>query len=128
MAPDYYYIQNAKCNLYYKLAASERDYSHAKEYRRMADEKAFELLNTVGKDEPYIYHIYCGGVYNFIVRWITDRESKKAELQSLSKVIRTGMQLHPGERLLQIANDAINRAYIQMGINAEIEDPEFPSF
>ncbi len=128
LAPDYYYIQNAKCNLYYKLACIQESLDEAKIYKDKADTMAQKLLLRVGKDEPHIYHIYCGGRYKFITRWIKDKNLKKIELKDLKKSIEIAIKLHPRERKLDVTSQAINRAYLNLSLNDNLEDPEIPSF
>jgi hypothetical protein len=126
--PGSYFIQNAKCNLYYKLSYSARSYSEAVQYKEKADELGHFLLLAIGKEEPYIYHIYCGGRYKFITKWITDKVEKKQALVDLKKSIKTAITFHPRNAKLEIASSAINRAYLNLGISDNLEDPELPSF
>ncbi|MBS1634621.1 MAG: SIR2 family protein [Bacteroidetes bacterium] len=122
-----YFIQNAKCNLFYKKSCIVTDYTHAFAYKEKADELAKKLIVTIGKDDPHIYHIYCGGNYNFIKKWVKDKEEKKHKLKELKSSIKNAIILHPRDKKLDIASQAINRAYLNLGIsNEDIEDPEIP--
>ncbi len=124
LARDYSYIRNAKCNLYYKIAATHDDYFHAADYKTKADELAQELILSVGRDEPHIYHIHCRGTYNFVKRWITDEAMKKRELENLKKIISTAITLHPRDQRLETISNAINRAYLNLGIDNNLIDPD----
>lgn len=126
LAPKYSYVQNAKCLLYYKLSTAQIDYSHALEYKQKADELANHLLLTIGKDDPHISHIHCKGVYGFIRKWVTDQEEKKKKLKELKAIIDGAVKMHPRDKKLDIASHAINRAYLQQGLDIELPDPDIP--
>lgn len=128
LAPNYDYILNAKCNLYYKMATTTKNFDDALEYKNMADDLAYKLILKVGKEEPHIYHIHCRGRYNFISKWVLDHEKKKEELKNLKKTISTAIKLHPRDKRLDVAFQAINRAYLQLGIEDDLEDPEIPNY
>lgn len=124
--PDYRYIQNAKCNLYYKLASSCEDVNKAKVFKDKADEMAVGLLLSHGKDDAHIYHICCGGRYNYITKWVKDREQKKSELDSLKGTIKTAIGFHPRDKKLDAVLQAVQKAYILLGLTGEFEDPALP--
>ncbi len=128
LAPNSHYIQNAKCNLRYRQAATADSIEEAIPLKNEADELAQTLLLTIGKQEPYIFHIYCGGRYKFISKWITDKDKKKNELRELKGSIKTAITLHPFNEKLKIVSDAIDRAYLQLGIMDDLQDPEIPDF
>lgn len=125
--PNNPHIQNAKCNLYYKQSSYCNDYIFALEYKRKADELARELLLTVGKEDPHIHHIYCRGNYYFISKWIKIRSEKKDKLKALKKLIDDAVKTHPRDKKLDIAAQAINRSYIQLGSDdPTLSDPQIP--
>lgn len=123
LAPAYNYIQNAKCNLYYKLSCVQNEISNAYHYKDKADLMAQKLLLTIGRNDPHIYHIYCRGRYNFITRWIKDKKEKRQDLSDLKKSIKTAIQLHPRDKRLDTAYNAINRAYLNLSLDGEVDDP-----
>jgi len=116
LAPDYSYIQNAKCNLYYKLALIQDNINRAKEVKNKADNLGNTLLLTVGRNESHIYHIICGGRYHFIRKWITDPSEKKEELKALKRTISTARTLHPRDRKLDEIYKVIQKAYLELGM------------
>jgi energy-coupling factor transporter ATP-binding protein EcfA2 len=122
------HIQNAKCNLYYRLAYSSETLEEAIIYKEKADALGHILLLSIGKEEPYIYHIYCGGRYNFISKWIKDKDEKRIALLDLQKIVKTAITFHPRNERLEVAANAIKRAYINLGISENLEDPEIPDF
>ncbi|KEZ93512.1 hypothetical protein IL45_04670 [Nonlabens ulvanivorans] len=124
LSPNSDFIQNAKCNLFYKLSTSDIPYSYALEYKRTADELAEELISRIGDNEPYIYHIHCRGRYYFIQRWVTNYEEKKSQIKELRKDITNAGRKHPRDRKLEQASQAINRAYMIMGASGNIEQPD----
>jgi energy-coupling factor transporter ATP-binding protein EcfA2 len=129
LAPKSNYIKNAKCNLLYKQSSAATNLGEAIELKDKADQIAQKLLLGQGNNEPYIFHIYCAGRYNFIKKWVTDHEQKKQMLNDLRKTIKTATTLHPFNNRLKVASEAINRAYIQMGIsNEDLEDPDIPDY
>jgi len=128
LSPDSSFIQNAKCNLYYKLACDQDNITKATYYKEKADSMAQGLILRVGKEEPHIYHIYCTGRYKFIIRWISDNNQKKSELRDLKKSIQTAIRFHPRDRRFDIISQAVQRAYLNLGLSENLEDPEIPSF
>lgn len=125
LAPAYIYIQNAKCNLYYKMANAQDDITHALEYKVKADELAEELINNNPDKDPHISHIHCRGSYNFIIKWISEREEKLKLLDDLRKLITKEVRKYPRDKKLEQAAQAINRAYMRQGIiNSDEEDSE----
>lgn len=126
--PESSYIQNAICNLLYRQASKSNTFVEAQLYKQKADSLAQTLLLSSGREDPYIFHIYCGGRYRFISKWITNKEEKKAELVELKKSISTALTFHPSNDKLIVVSQAIHRAYLQLGINSELSDPELPSF
>jgi len=127
LAPTYSYVQNAKCLLFYKLSTAQFDYSHALEYKQKADELASRLLLTIGKDDPHVAHIYCKGVYEFIIKWVKDPIEKRKKIKDLKKSIEGAVKIHPRDTKLELAFQAINRAYLQLGSNMDLPDPEIPN-
>jgi len=125
--PNNPYVQNAKCNLYYKQSSFCNDYVFALEYKRKADELAKELLMTVGKEDPHTHHIYCRGNYYFISKWVKGRAEKISKLKELKKIVDDAVKTHPRDKKLDIAAQAINRSYIQLGSSdLSLTDPEIP--
>jgi energy-coupling factor transporter ATP-binding protein EcfA2 len=122
LAPTYVYIQNAKCNLYYKLSSSLDDYSHAFEYKIMADDLSNELINN--SNDPHITHIHCKGNYNFILKWVKNKDDKKEQLKKLKNIINNAVIKYPRDKKLDQASHAINRAYLILGTDEQnIIDP-----
>jgi energy-coupling factor transporter ATP-binding protein EcfA2 len=115
LAPHYTYIQNAKCNLYYKMSTAQDDLSHALEYKRLADELAEELISQNTDEDPHISHIHCRGTFEFISKWITDKNEKTKMLDDLRRKITLEVRKYPRDKKLQIAADAINRTYMMQG-------------
>ena len=128
LSPNSYYIQNAVCHLLYRQSIVTATYEGSIEFKIKADELSQDLILNIGKEEPYIYHICCSGRYKYISKWITDRNSKKDELDNLKKTIRTALTLHPLNKKLLIASEAIQRAYLQLGVAEYLIDPEIPEY
>lgn len=126
LAPSYSFVQNAKCLLYYKLSTAQSNYSYALDYKQKADELANHLLNTIGKEDPHIAHIYCKGVYGFIKKWVIDPEDKTKKLKELKTIVEGAVKTHPRDKKLEMASQAINRAYLQQGMDIELPDPDIP--
>jgi hypothetical protein len=49
-------------------------------------------------------------------------------LDNLKKTIRTALTLHPLNKKLLIASEAIQRAYLQLGVAEYLIDPEIPEY
>ena len=128
LSPKSDYIQNAKCNLYYKLSTSQSIFSQALEYKTKADDLSNELINRIGDTEPYIYHIHCRGRYYYIQKWVTDMKERGQKLDELRKIITIASTKHPRDKKLEQASNAINRAYLNLGANiGDSEQPEILS-
>lgn len=128
LAPTSNYVKTAKCNLLYKQAYASNEASKAIEYKTKADDLAQSLIIEIGKEEHIAFHIYCTGRYRYITKWVIDKSDKKKALDELKSTIRTGLTFHPFSKRLQLISDAINRAYLQMGLQKELEDPDLPEF
>lgn len=128
LSPNSNYVKTAKCNLLYKQAYETNDTSKAIEYKTKADELAQSLIIEIGKEEHIPFHIYCTGKYRYITKWIIDKADKRKALDELKSTIRTGLTFHPFSKRLLLISEAIDRAYLQMGLQKELEDPELPEF
>lgn len=128
LSPYSYYIQTAKCNLLYKKSEIQTDFNDAFQYKEEADLIANELILSDGSEDPYIFHIYSRGVYNFIKNWIITKETKAKMLKELLGRIKTGISLHPSNERLETIYNSVNRAYLNLGISNDVEDPEIPLF
>ena len=128
LSPNSTYVKTAKCNLLYRQAYASSLESKAIEYKNNADEVAQALILEIGKEEHIVFHIYCSGRYRFISKWISNKQEKKKALDELKSSIRTGLTFHPFSKKLQLISDAIDRAYLQLGLQKELEDPQLPDF
>lgn len=127
--PKNYFIQNAKSNLLYKKACLVSSFDEAFECKALADDLANRLLLENGHENAHIFHIYCRGVYNYIRRWIVNKEEKKEMLEELQSRVKTGIELHPFNKMLDTIFHAVNRAYLNLGLNRkDIEDPDIPNY
>ena len=128
LRPDYVYIKNAKCNLYYKLSTATNNFSEAFEYKASADELYETLAIATGnKSHPHIHHIHCRGTFRFILKWITEKGKKISELEKLLKEINKAVLQHPRDQKLEEALEAINKAYLSQSIpDKDIIMPDLP--
>jgi hypothetical protein len=128
LSPTSYYIQTAKCNLLYKKSEIQTEFNDAFQYKEEADLIANDLILSDGSEDPYIFHIYSRGVYNYIKNWVMTKEIKAKMLKELLNRIKTGINLHPSNERLETIYNSVNRAYLNLGIANDIEDPEIPLF
>ena len=128
LSPHSAFIQTAKANLLYLQAYAADSHEEAKDIKNKADTLAQKLILSNGREEPHIYHIYCKGNYNYVTKWITKREEKKLALEDMRSSITTALTFHPGNEMLKTIHDAINRAYLQLGTDQELENPILPTF
>ncbi|MFN3195412.1 MAG: SIR2 family protein [Chlorobiota bacterium] len=128
LSPNSNFVKTAKCNLLFRQAFSAESLEKAKEYRYEADNLAHALILGIGKKEQIIFHIYCVGRYQYLSKWCKDKEEKKAELNEIKNSINTGMTFHPFSKKLNLILETVNRAYLQIGINEDLEDPQLPDF
>jgi hypothetical protein len=49
-------------------------------------------------------------------------------LKELLGMIKTGVTFHPINEKLETIYNSVNRAYLLMGVTADIEDPQIPEF
>lgn len=127
ISPSNPFIKNAKSNLYYKQSSFTNDFIQAQEYKFKADEIAQEQILSIGNDDPHIHHIYCRGNYYFISKWVTDKVEKANRLKELQKKIESYINMHPRDRKLETAYQAIRRAFLQLGVgDIELTDPDIP--
>jgi len=121
-------IKNAICDLYFRKANVASSFTEAFEYKDYAETLAKELVATVGRDDPHIYHIYCRGLYDYQKRWITDRKDKSLIITYLQKIIRTAISQHPYNKKIDAIANAINRAYLNLGLATNVVDPDIPDY
>lgn len=127
LSPNNPYIKNAKSNLYYKQSFFTNNFIQAQECKRKADEIAQEQILSIGNEDPHIHHIFCRGNYYFISKWVTDRADKSNKLKELKKLIESAIKIHPRDKKLETAHQAITRSFLQMGVNdITLTDPEMP--
>lgn len=128
LSSSYIYVLNAKTNLYYKLATAQDDISHAMDYKEKADELSIELMNEdLNKRTPHISHIHCRGNYYFIQKWVYDLTEKKEQMYALKRKIEKATIDYPHDKKLEIAANAINRAYLLLSTNDyDYIKPEIP--
>ena len=125
--PNNPHIKNAKCNLYYKQSSYTDDANYAYEYKAKADELCKSQLSLVGKEDPHIHHIYSRGNYYYISKWITNKREKSKKLEELKKFIENSIRSHPRDKKLEVAHQAINRAYLLNAVDDNsIVDPDIP--
>lgn len=127
ISPNNPHIKNAKCNLYYRKSYYASDLIYAREYEVKATNLAKEQLLLVGKDDHHIHHIYCKGSYYYITKWIIDKSEKSDKLKELMKIIDNSIKIHPRDKKLEAAKEAITRSYLQIGVNdSSLTDPDIP--
>ncbi|MBE5319928.1 SIR2 family protein [Pedobacter sp. MR2016-19] len=121
------HIQNAMATLYYKKANIETDFQKAIEYKNIADEIANKLFADHGRDNPYIYHIYCKGRFEFLKKWIEDRTDKITELKHLMQRVQGALKAYPFDAKLDELNYNLTRSYFVLGTDGESFDIDIPS-
>lgn len=128
LSPNSNYVKTAKCNLLYKQATAAKTLHEAKEIKGQADELAQRLLLSIGKEESIPFVISCVGRYKYTSKWTTETLQKKSELKEIKDITNSGITFHPFNKKLQEVLETVNRAYIQQGVDIELEDPEFPDY
>jgi len=117
-----FHIQNAKCTLLYKKSTQDIEYSRAIDFKNKADEIANYVLTNHGLENPYIYHIYCKGRFEFLRKWIKDRKDKVEELKHLIQKVKHGIDVHPFDSRLEELSSLLTRSYMGLGTNGETFD------
>jgi len=120
-------IKNALANLYFKKSISSKSDSEAITFREYANQIIDEILADRRIDDPYTYHIYCKGNYNYIIERVTDITVIKSELEVLRKVMDKGLSNHPLNKRLQNVSEIIKRAYLLTTVKERADFPIMPS-
>jgi ABC-type cobalamin/Fe3+-siderophores transport system ATPase subunit len=124
LAPDKTIILSSKCVLYYKLSVRSSDYAKAYDYKLMADKLCDDIIAGGDKKDPYIYHIQCRGMFNFIQKWAVSNEEKLVKIKELRNKIRYAVTMHPRDRDLEKASNLIQRAYLRLGAGLDMTDDD----
>jgi hypothetical protein len=126
--PHSYYIQDAKCNLFYKISVYTNQKSQAFEYKELADELYYKLVNDPQNDDhPHIYHIHCRGVHNFIQKWVLDNSDRFQAYEALRKEVKIAVAKHPRDKKLENASILIEKAYLSQAISDDsINEIDYP--
>ncbi|TNE75126.1 SIR2 family protein [bacterium] len=122
------FVQTAKCQLLYRQSISAATLDQSIEYKNAADQLAQSLLLSYGEEEPILFHINIQGRYRYISKWIHDRDEKIQEFIDLKSTVETGLSFHPFNRELSTLGSLVDRARIQLGLNADLDDPAIPDF
>jgi len=110
------WVLNAKCVLYYKKALVQQINTKAFEYKQLGDEMSNYLLEY-GEDNPYIYHIYCRGRYQYMKNWTENMSEKKEELKHLLYVITIGVKNHPLDWRLKKVQEELTKAQLHFAVS-----------
>jgi len=89
---------------------------------RLQDEIIFlliEIMRDKYTNDPYTYHIYGRGYYNWILHWLRGKEQIRRALQELEKIIKQGAELYPSNKRLKELKDIIFKAILITAVNQE---------
>lgn len=119
LKPKSVFVKNALAHLYYKKALSTTSNSEAVRLKEDADNILIKLMKDRTTNDPYTYHIYGKGYYNWILFWLRDSEKIRKALQSLEKIVKEGCDLYPTNKRLRELKDIIFRAILLTTVEGE---------
>ncbi len=119
-------VKNALASLYYKKALYVSNKIEADILKEKADSILLELLRDSYKRDPYTYHIFGKGYYNWIIQWLRGPENIKAALQPLYKLLNEGSELYPGNKKIRELKETIQKAILLTAVNEVDGQPSFP--
>jgi DNA replication protein DnaC len=119
LRPTSTHVKSAIGQLNYKKALSAAGKPEAIRLKEEADAILIRLIKDKYNSDPYTYHIYGTGCYNWIVHWIEDKEAVKDALNDLQKIIKEACELYPNNQKLKDLKDVIFKAILLTAVNTE---------
>lgn len=116
-------VRKTLANLYYKKALKVGSKTEADSLLEKANEILHKIIQNTHYNDPYSYHIYGKGNYNYIIHWIKDKQDKKAALRGLQNPVNQGCDYYPGNRSLIILKSALEKAILLTTVNGHVTFP-----
>lgn len=118
------HVLSAKGYLYLKKSIVTTDYKESLNYLNLGSQIILSQLADFRSRDSYFYHIYCKQKYNWIIKWLAQKEEeKKYELYELRKISAQAVRDFPDDSKLSNIDHTINVTYLNMGIDIS-ERPE----
>ncbi len=113
------FVKNALANLYYKKALITSSKTEADSLKEKADEILLSLIHDKYTNDPYSYHIYGRGYYNWIIEWLRGAEVIRNALRNLEKIVKQGADLYSANKRLIELKETIAKAILMTAVNAD---------
>jgi len=110
-------------NLYYKKALKVSSKTEAESLLEKANEIMHKIIRNTQYSDPYSYHIFGKGNYNYIIHWIKGKENIRAALKGLQNPVNQGCDYYPGNRSLNILKAALDKAILLTAVNGAVKYP-----
>jgi tetratricopeptide (TPR) repeat protein len=117
--PNSVFVKNALANLYYKKALQASSKSEADRLKEDADQILIGVIKDKYSSDPYTYHIYGRGYYNWILHWLSGPENVRKALQELQKVVKEGCDFYPNNKRLKELKEVVAKAILMTAVNAD---------
>jgi len=117
-------VRNALAHLYYKKSLEASSKTEADRLKEEADHILIELMRDKYTNDPYTYHIFGKGYYNWILQWLNGRLPIRKALQDLEKIVKEGSDMYPNNKRLKELKEVIFKAILMTAVeNEEIKYP-----
>jgi hypothetical protein len=116
-------VRKTLANLYYKKSLKVTSKTEAESLREKANEILLKLIRNTQYNDPYSYHIFGKGNYNYIIHWIQGKENIRAELKGLQNPVDQGCDYYPGNKSLNILKSALEKAILLTAVNGTVKYP-----
>lgn len=113
------FVKNALASLYYKKALITATKTESDTLKEKADGILLDLLRDKYNTDPYSFHIYGKGNYNWIIQWLKGSEKVREALYGLKKIIEVGCDLFPSNKRLAELKDIISKAILMTAVNSK---------
>ena len=123
LRPSNNYVKNALANLYFKKSKYSKVHEVSIDYRNKANEIITPIIEDIKIENPYTYHIYCKGNYDYITKHIKDKIKIQEELTEVKQVLEHGISLNPQNRKLGNLLEILNKAILLTVVDGTINFP-----
>jgi hypothetical protein len=118
LKPNNLLVQTAIANLYYKKALHTNNNVEAISFKEYADSILIENMSNRSNNDPYIYHIYAKGYYEYALKWANgNRMLLKTWFQEIHKVTKQATNLHPHDKRLKVIDNLIFKAVLMTQVD-----------
>jgi hypothetical protein len=99
-----------------KKANRSGDIEEAMRLREEGEKILLAQIASVGRRDPYPYHILGSHTLPWLRHRVEDREERKRGYERLKDIIEKGVKNHPGRRELKELLSDVTRDYLMMAV------------